>query len=491
MKNVILFFPRLNPDEILETRFLMPLSLLYVATPLREAGYGVSILDSRLIDDWQVELRRQVEALDPVCVGISSLTGVQLRGAMEAARIVKGLSPDIPVVWGGVHASLMPLETITEDFVDMVVVGEGERAFADLVKSLAEGKGPENIPGVWYKENGAPKRTPEGPKIDLNSVGPLAYDLVDMPRYYQPFWDTVPTGPTFITSRGCPFQCSYCYIEVFDQRLWRPIRPEKVIENLQHLISLTGTKSVFCLDDMFFTDIRRVKQICRLIIDSGMKIELDNVNCRADAICRFDDEILDLLVAAGVRRLFVGLESGSNRMLKLIQKGSTREQAIRANQVLSRSPIQPIYAFMAGFPHETIQDAKETLSLMAILLDENENALITETSFYSPFPGTTLHQEVRKLGIRLPQSMEEWATMSYNRLREELFDTEMIDFLYKVKTLSAYLDHKNYETMRHSMKTNLKRFAARLISKEFRWRVKNQFFHPFPERRLLAPPSDV
>lgn len=491
MKNVILFFPRLNPDELVETRFLMPLSLLYVATPLRYAGYNVSILDARLRDDWRDELVRLVETLDPICVGISSLTGIQLRTAMEAAKTVKKLSPTLPVVWGGVHASLLPMETICEDFVDYVVVGEGEQAFTELVKRLDEGKPPADVMGVVYKEDGVPKRNPEPRKIDLNAVPPLAYDLVDMPRYYQPFWDTEPTGPTFITSRGCPFQCSYCYIEVFDQRLWRPIRPEKVIENLQRLIEITGTKSVFCLDDMFFTDIRRVKKICQLIIESGMTVELDNVNCRADAICRFDDEILELLTAAGVRRLFVGLESGSNRILKMIQKGSTREQAIKANQVLSRSSIKPIYAFMAGFPHETIADVKQTLSLMTTLLDDNENALITETSFYTPFPGTTLFQECRKIGIKLPQSMSEWARMSYNHLQEELFTPKEIDFLYRVKTLSAYIDHKNYETMRHSMKTSFKRFAAKVISKEFRWRVKNEVFFPFPERRLLAPPSDV
>jgi radical SAM superfamily enzyme YgiQ (UPF0313 family) len=491
MKSVVLFFPRLTPDEIVETRFLMPLSLLYVATPLREAGYDVSILDARLRDDWREELRRRIENLDPICVGISSLTGIQLRGAMEAARTVKGLSPELPVVWGGVHASLLPLETVREDFVDLVVVGEGEETFTEVVQRLDRGKSVEDVRGIWYKEDGKPRRTPERPKIDLNEVPPLAYDLLDMPSYYRPFWDQEPTGPTFITSRGCPFQCSYCYIEVFDQRLWRPIRPQKVIENLQHLVAITGTRSVFCLDDMFFTDIRRVKEICRLIIENGLDIELDNVNCRADAICRFDDEILELLSAAGVRRLFVGLESGSNRMLKLIQKGSTREQAIKANRILARSPIQPICAFMAGFPHETVQDAKDTLSLMATLLDDNPNALITETSFYSPFPGTTLYEECKRIGIRLPETMDGWARMSYNRLMEELFGREEIDFLYKVKTLSAYLDHKNYETIRHSMKTNLKRLAARIISKEFRWRVKNEVFRPLPERRLLAPPSDV
>lgn len=491
MKNVILFFPRLNPDDLPETRFLMPLSLLYVATPLREAGYNVSILDARLREDWLKELIRQVETLDPVCVGISSLTGIQLRTAMEAARAVKQLAPDLPVVWGGVHASLLPAETIREPFVDYVVVGEGEQTFTELVTRLDERKSLEDVKGIWYKDDGVPRRTPEPRKIDLNAVPPLAYDLVDMPRYYQPFWDTEPTGPTFITSRGCPFQCAYCYIEAFDQRLWRPIRPERVIENLQHLIRITGTKSVFCLDDMFFTDMRRVKNICRLIVESGMTVELDNVNCRADAVCRFDDEILELLIASGVQRLFVGLETGSNRMLKLIQKGSTREQAIKANRILAKSPIKPIYAFMAGFPHETMADVKDTLSLMNTLLDDNENALITETSFYTPFPGTTLYQECKKIGIRLPQTMNEWARMSYNKLQVELFSPRQVDFLYKVKTLSAYLDHKNYETMRHSMKTNLKRLAAKVISKEFRWRVKNDFFAPFPEGRWLAPQSDV
>lgn len=491
MKHVVLFFPRLNPEGTSEPRYLMPLSLLYVATPLRQAGYSVSIVDARLHQDWRAELGREIERYDPICVGISSLTGIQLDGAMEAARLVRGLSKTLPVVWGGVHASLLPLETIRADYVDLIVVGEAEETFPELVRHLERRESLEGVRGIWYKDNGAPTSTPERPKIDLNRLPPLAYDLLDMPRYYRPFWDNEPTGPTFITSRGCPFQCAYCYIEVFDKRLWRALHPAKVRENLEHLISVTGTSSVFCLDDMFFTDIRRVKGICRELIDSRLQVELDNVNCRADAICRFDQEILDLLVEGGVRRLFVGLESGSNRVLKLIDKGSTREQAIQANRILARSSIKPVYAFMAGFPHETVGDAQQTLSLMAQLLDENPQALITETSFYTPFPGTTLYNECRRLGVQLPDSIEGWAGMSYNRLMEALFTPGEIDFFRKVKTLSAYIDDKNYETMRHSNKTAFKRFAAKLISKEFRWRVKNQVYQPFPERRLLAPASDA
>jgi radical SAM superfamily enzyme YgiQ (UPF0313 family) len=377
-----------------------------------------------------------------------------------------------------------------EDFVDIVVVGEGEETFTELVQHLEGKKSLEKVQGIWYKDDGVPTKTPERRKIDLNLMPPLAYDLVDMPAYYKPFWDNEPTGPTFITSRGCPFQCAYCYIEVFDQRLWRAMRPDVVRRNLERLLDVTSAKSVFCLDDMFFTDIRRVKGICREIIDSGLEVELDNVNCRADAICRFDDEMVDLLVQAGVRRLFVGLETGSNRMLKLIQKGSTREQAVKANRVLAGHPIKPIYAFMAGFPHETMDDVKETLGLMVQLLDDNPNALITETSFYTPFPGTTLYNESERLNIRLPACMEEWARMSYNCLQEEMFSPKEVEFLRQTKTLSAYIDHKNYETMRHANKTSLKRLAAKLLSKEFRWRVKNEIFRPFPEQTLLTPPAE-
>lgn len=491
MKHVVLFFPRLNPEEIPEPRFLMPLSLLYVATPLRAAGYEVSIVDARVEDDWSSELRHQVETLDPICVGISSLTGIQLHGAMAAARLVKSMSPELPVVWGGVHASLLPQETIREDYVDIIVVGEAEETFTELVRHLDGKKDLGTVRGIWFKEGGRPRVTPVRPKIDLNAVPPLAYDLLDMPRYYRPFWDNEPTGPTFITSRGCPYKCAYCYIEVFDQRLWRAMTPETVRKNLEYLIDTTGATSVFCLDDMFFTDIRRVKGICREIIDAGITVGLDNVNCRADAVCRFDDEIVDLLLQAGVRSLFVGLESGSDRMLKLIDKGSKREHAVRANRILARYPIKPVYAFMAGFPDETIDDMKQTLSLMSQLLDDNPKALITETSFYSPFPGTTLFNVCKAGGVRLPDSVEGWANVSYSRLVEGMFGPKELDFLQRMKTLSAYIDHKNYETIRHSNKTALKRFAAKVISKEFRWRVKNEVFRPFPEGRLLAPASDA
>src|SRR5205085_5568464 len=118
-----------------------------------DCDWSSDVCSSDLRDDWKEELRRRVESLDPVCVGISSLTGIQLRTAMEAAREVKRLSADLPVVWGGVHASLLPLETMREDFVDFVVVGEGELTFTELVKCLDQGKTPHDVMGIWYKDD--------------------------------------------------------------------------------------------------------------------------------------------------------------------------------------------------------------------------------------------------------------------------------------------------------------------------------------------------
>lgn len=485
-KHVVLFFPNLNPVGA-EASSLMPLSLLYVAAPLQQAGYEVSIVDARVVDDWRATLRARIESADPVCVGVSTLTGAQLVGARAASQLVREISKDLPIVWGGVHPSLMPLETITEPYIDFIVVGEGEATFPELVGQI-EKRGPyDHVQGIWYKDDGVPKSTLQRGKVDLNTVPKIDYRLLDIPKYYRPFWDTEPTGPTFITSRGCPYSCAYCYIEVFDQRLWRPIRPQVVRENMAHLVSQTGASTAFCLDDMFFTDIRRVKAICRELIDAKLSLTLDNVNCRADAVLRWDGEVADLLMEAGVKRLFLGLETGSDRMLKLIQKGSTRNSAVQANRILAKTKIKPIYAFMAGFPHETIADMQETLSLMAQLLDENPAALITETSFYTPFPGTTLFGEAKRLGVQLPVDVQGWATMSYSTLVEEFFTPAEIDFLHKVKTLSAYIDHKNYETTRHSNKSSVKRFAAKMIAKEFQWRIKNQKFTPFPEKWLLAP----
>jgi radical SAM superfamily enzyme YgiQ (UPF0313 family) len=489
-KHVVLFFPNLNPAGT-EASSLMPLSLLYVAAPLQQAGFEVSIVDARVVDDWRAALQQRIEAVDPICVGVSTLTGAQLVGAIAASKLVRSLDRDLPIVWGGVHPSLLPLETIREPYIDFIVVGEGEATFPELVQRIAAGGPHDDVEGIWFKDAGTPKSTPERKKVDLNEVPHLDYRLLDIPKYYRPFWDNEPTGPTFITSRGCPYACAYCYIEVFDKRLWRPIQPDRVRENMVRLVEQTGANTAFCLDDMFFTDIRRVKAICREFVDAGLKLHIDNVNCRADAVLRWDDEVAELLAAAGVRRLFVGLETGSDRMLKLIQKGSTRKAAIDANRILARTNIKPIYAFMAGFPNETVADMQDTLSLMAQLLDENPAALITETSFYTPFPGTTLYGEAKRLGVQLPTSVEGWATMSYSTLVKEFFSPAEIDFLHKVKTLSAYVDPKNYETTRHSNKSLVKRLAAKVIAKEFQWRIRNQRFSPFPERWLLAPPTEA
>ena len=149
MADIILFFPSAGLD-IKGASIVLPLPVLCVAAPLVKAGYTVKIIDQRLDKQWQKQMEEELRA-DPLCVGVSAMTGKQIRGGLQASAHVKKLRPDIPVVWGGIHASLLPKQTAANPLIDIVVIGEGERTFLELVSCLEKKQEYHKLPGICFK----------------------------------------------------------------------------------------------------------------------------------------------------------------------------------------------------------------------------------------------------------------------------------------------------------------------------------------------------
>jgi len=164
--DVVLVYPKVRLDRPIWEEIRIPLGLLTIATPLDIAGYKVKIIDQRVEKYWKKILLDELKK-EPICVGISSMTGPQIKYALEVSKLVKQNS-NIPVVWGGVHPSLLPEQTLKNDFVDIVVQGEGEETFYELVRALKDKSTLNGIKGIWYKEDGKLKRNPPRPFIDLN-----------------------------------------------------------------------------------------------------------------------------------------------------------------------------------------------------------------------------------------------------------------------------------------------------------------------------------
>jgi len=215
MQNIILIYPRVTPITFGRNVNIMPLSLLALGSALEEAGFEVRIIDERMIDRLTLTVR---EALTPetVCVGISTMTGYQIKGALEAACAMRRAKPDLLIVWGGVHPSLLPEQTLKNELVDVVVIGPGEETFLELVRTFVAGGHLERVRGIAFKQNGKTVITEPRAHPDLNAIPFPAYHQVPFDNYGSHLSEDNERTLPVMTSRGCPFRCGYCYNLAFN-----------------------------------------------------------------------------------------------------------------------------------------------------------------------------------------------------------------------------------------------------------------------------------
>ncbi len=454
MDKIILLYP--SSKNLGASNVIVPLSLIYIATPLIDQ-FDIHIIDQRVDKQWRHTLKKKLQSGTVICTGISSMTGPQISGAIEAASLIRKVSPTVPILLGGVHPSLTPEETIKSELVDIVVIGDGEETFKELVETLRNNGDKKRIKGIMYKEGKSIVATPIRGQFPISMMDNPAYDLVDMEMYnFIPPWVGRQTVP-IITSRGCPMRCSYCYNTQFSQKNWSSLSPEQTVALINNLVRNYKIKDFSLLDDNFFVNLKRVRRICELIIDNDLDIAFHNVNCRVDTVAKMDDEFLELLVKAGFKQLFVGVESGSNRVLSRIKKDITVEQILTVNTKLKNASIKSFYSFMAGFPFETVADIHKTLILMNRLLTENPDTFVFKLQLFTPFPGTELFDYMRKLGMKFPTSLKGWETYHYDQIHYTGFSKKHRNFLKDMNFYTLFLDRKflNGQSKYFSLVSNL------------------------------------
>jgi anaerobic magnesium-protoporphyrin IX monomethyl ester cyclase len=410
--DVLLFNPAPRKGYQAHRRVELPLSVLYPATPLDREGYDVRIIDQFADPEWESAFETALEH-EPICMGVTSMTGPQILRAVEASRAMKEKHPDVPVVWGGIHASLLPEQTLANPWIDVVVVGEGEATFTELVKAFESGRPLSEVAGIYYKENGQIHATPSRSFVDIDQEPPLSYHLLDMDHYRRRLFGV--DHITLNSSRGCTFRCSFCWDPVIHKRTWRAMEPGTVIEHIKRVIRDYGIRGFLFSDDHFFIDIKRARGIVEEILRADLGIVISKLQIRADTICRMDTEFLDLMVRAGVKRFTVGIESGSQRVLDLIKKDVTVEEVVEANRKLAPYPIVPLYLFMMGMPTETPEELGQSIELADRLIEENPKASKT-FNIYTPYPGTELYDFAVQHGLDVPETLEGWAEFNFRRV---------------------------------------------------------------------------
>jgi len=442
MSRVVLFFPKSEERDIV----LLPASVLMVAAPLVKDGYEVKIIDQRVEKEWESVILEEIKK-NPLAFGVSALTGKQILNGLEASKLVKKNS-NIPVVWGGVHASLLPAQTLENKYIDFVVVGEGEEIFLELAESFKNKKPLENIKGLGYKKNGKVFVNPPRDFINLDKTAEIPYQLIDIEKYIgkKSFASgKIGRNLTFYTSRGCPHRCGFCYNKEFNKGRWRAKSAERVFSEIKELVGKYRVDSFEIEDDEFFVNTERAGKICELIISGGLNIEIF-ASCRVNYVVNnMDDAYLRLLHRAGFRTLAFGVESGSERILDLMHKDISISQVFETIKRLKKIGINSKYYFIAGFPTETVDDLYKTTDLIYEMKKLDPNIRIPAWRVFTPYPGTDLFGVSLAQGWQPPKTLEEWANYDFNTVRMPWIDGKKKGIIENAAFLINYLEIEGTE----------------------------------------------
>jgi len=477
-KEIVLVHPR---DGIYNQLYKpwLPLSLLSACSVLVAEGFPVRLIDTRVSHTWRQELCDAVRE-GPLLVGVTCMTGSQIQAALEVSRAVRDAG-SAPLVWGGPHPSLFPAQTLENPFVDILVQGEGEYAFHELACALRDGRPLDGIPGVWFKRDGQVRESPRRPFLDMNDLPDIPYHLVDIRNHLHRYFSEEEVLEVE-TSRGCPYACKFCYNALYNFRKFRAQEPGRVVANLKKLNRDHGVEVFHFIDDAFFVNRARARGILEQVLRENLSIRMGFQGIRIDTMADMPDEDLDLLYRAGGRFLQFGVESGSPRILEMIDKRIRIEQVHQQNRRLARYPgLVPLYNLMCGFPGETRADLMQTAQTAWTLLRENHQALISPFHHYKHYPGTALYEQAKDELVNTPRSLEAWASADWTDTGLRNQTPEAVRLMKKMETVSIFADRKI------EMQTNSPVYAwlAKLYRPVARARLRKGFYGIMPEQWLL------
>lgn len=469
-----------------------PFALLTIAAPLIKNGHEVKIIDQRVNNSWKTELASELNK-NPLYVGISSMSGTQIKFALQISRIAKESAKEIPIVWGGTHATILPTQTLENPNVDIVIGGEGETTVVELTDALEKHSGLKNVEGIYFKEkDGSQICTGPRPLMSMDDMLETPWELVSPEDYiYKDFYmrDVKRTMDIGQTSRGCPYSCGYCSSSAIRRR-WRPMSAEKSIKKIVDDVRRFKLDSVWIRDDNFFADLERSRKICQGMIDEGLNIKWYTSGTRADSINRMTHEQISTFKKSGAEVFKIGAESGCDRILKLVNKMCSVKELHLANMKSKKYDIRPAMSFMGGFPTETYAELLQTIDCMIKVKKDNPAAIVESMCMYTPYPQTDLWPLAIKYGLKSPQNLEEWGDWGFHDFNERRnpwltqAERRRLGNITYISTLSSVVN-----SLTDSIKNPIKRILIKIIVKPmslyYGWRFKSKLFNWLPELTLI------
>jgi anaerobic magnesium-protoporphyrin IX monomethyl ester cyclase len=464
---VVLFYPPYDGPPL-----GAPLSLLCLAGPLLQAGFEVKLVDNLLSPDYEKTILR--EAQDALLLGISVLTGPHIGAAVRISKAVKKQNPNTPIVFGGWHASLATRQTLQEPYVDAIVRGQGELTLLELAQRLANGQDLHGVRGLTFKDSeGKIVHEPERPVADINTLPAPAYHLAE-PGIYAAVSGVRQLAYT--SSVGCPYQCNYCTDQVFYKRRFNAYQVDRVVSDLAELVPRYNIEHVPFFDSNFLVDRKRAVAIARGIIDSGVKFHWD-FQTSTDFLALMSEEDVRTLAESGVRHIGFGTESASQEVLILMNKRFQHvDQMVETARKTNLAGIHIVFNIILGYPGETEAQRQETFRVMSDIAKEYPNVSFSPNIF-TPYPGIPIWPQLREMGVREPQSLEEWETLA---LGANVLPWLRGEDLRKLQRSLEYFLLNNQIRKMTSKIPWARRSVRRILGAPVRWRIgKSRYSFPW------------
>jgi len=313
-------------------------------------------------------------------------------------------------VWGGPLATTLPSLVVKNPYADLVVVGQGEFAFRDIVELLMQGS--EDLTSIEnvYSKNKLPDFKELPGFKDMNLVPPYRWDLVDVEQYIRNDENINNKTINYVASQGCPFNCEFCtHAQRMSGSKWTMLKIDRIMQDIMYLITNYDINGIKLYDPNFFANER-------LALEFAQNIKQFDIRWAASAhplnILRMSIDNFGILEESGCSRLLIGAESGCQKELDLIKKGIRVKDMLHIAKLCSRFNICGSFTFIVGFPSTQEGCISKTLDI-ALQVRQIDLRHECKVHFYAPYPGTPLYESALRYGFKPPQSLDEWAEYDY------------------------------------------------------------------------------
>lgn len=369
-----------------------PLNLLNIGATLLQSGYHVKIIDGASSEITIDEFFARAVAANPRHIGLTAMTA-HIHKAGEIANRLREALPQTTIIIGGIHVSTLPEETMNLfPAFDIGVIGEGDITIVDLVKCLDAGGDLSQIAGIIYREGTELRTTPARPLIkNLDDLPLPAWHL--LPGFVTTYMPTMTRrtrlpSAYIVTSRGCPFSCTFCN-NIVHGRTFRSYSVPRLMEIVNHMVNVYKVRDLTIYDENLALDRKRITDFCNRLIEFNYDLTW-SCDARADCI---DDEIVSLMARAGCRSIWFGMESGNSDILKRYKKKLNLDDISKAVSFTKKHGVKACGSFIIGGPQETPATIKDTIRFAKSLkLD------YFVPFFYTPVPGTTDYADISRYG---------------------------------------------------------------------------------------------